>query len=269
MSRIGDRFAELKKTGSVALIPYITAGDPDLETTRLLAAAMERNGADIIELGVPFSDPLADGTTIQRASHRSLERGVSLSAILQTAARIRAESSIPLVLMSYFNPILRHGLERFVDDAAASGVDGLIVPDLPPDEAAAERFLIIARPRDFDIIFLLAPTSTKERIELVARYTSGFIYCVSLTGVTGARRRMSADLSAFLGTVRARTDTPLAVGFGISTPQQAKTAARHADGVIVGSAIVEIIEKTEHIDKIEESVGTFVKDLKSSIQEGD
>lgn len=267
MSRIGERFDSLLRDGSKGLITYITAGDPDLDATRRLTAAMERGGADIIELGVPFSDPLADGATIQRASQRALERGVDLAAILKTAGEIRRESSIPLVLMSYYNPILRYGLERFVDDAMTSGVDGLIVPDLPPDEAG--DFLQIARPRDFDLIFLLAPTSTEQRIDLVCEYASGFIYCVSLTGVTGVRRKISQGLRTFVEKVRARTDKPLAVGFGISTVEQAAEVGRFADGVIVGSAIVEIVEKTDQAQNLEDRVETFVNGLKLSIQEGD
>jgi tryptophan synthase alpha chain len=267
MSRIGERFEKLLKGGSKGLISYITAGDPDLKMTGRLAAAMERGGADIIELGVPFSDPLADGATIQRAFQRSLERGTDLAAILKTAGEIRQGSSIPLVLMSYYNPILRYGLKRFVDDAMTSGMDGLIVPDLPPDEAG--DFLSMTQLQDFDLIFLLAPTSPQERIDLVCEYGSGFIYCVSLTGVTGTRREMSQGLRGFVETVRAQTDKPLAVGFGISTAEQAAEVARFADAVIVGSAIVEIIEKADQTRDMEDRVETFVNDLKLSIQEGD
>ena len=269
MSRIGERFDQLLRTGSKALIPYITAGDPSLEMTRRLVMAMEQGGADIIELGVPFSDPLADGTTIQQASQRALQQGVDLSAILKLAERIRAQSSIPLALMSYYNPIHRYGLERFAEHAAGAGVDGVIVPDLPPDEAEADRFLRYARPRDLDLIFLVTPGSTDERIGLVSDRVSGFLYCVSLTGVTGARRRISAGLETFLERVRKRTDKPLAVGFGISTPAQAREIAPSADGIIVGSAIVDIIQGVGSERAAVESVKAFVAALKAGIQEGD
>lgn len=224
---------------------------------------MERQGADIIELGVPFSDPLADGTTIQRASQRALQRGVDLAGVLKTADEVRKGSSIPLVLMSYYNPILHYGLDRFVDDATEAGVDGLIVPDLPPDEAG--DFLKIAQPRDFDLIFLVAPTSTAKRIRLVSQHTSGFIYCVSLTGVTGARKEIGGGLSDFLKAIRSQTDKPLAVGFGISTPEQARRVARLSDGVIVGSAIVNIIEGSEDSDAAVRRVAVFVGELRSAI----
>jgi tryptophan synthase alpha chain len=268
MSRIGERFEELKKVGSTALIPYITAGDPNLETTRHLAVAMEQNGADLIELGVPFSDPLADGATIQRALQRALQRGVHLGAILEIVDQIRVESSLPLVLMSYYNPIMRYGLESFVKNAAGAGVDGVIVPDLPPDEVEANKFLHIAGHRDFDLIFLVSPSSTDERIDLVNERTSGFIYCVSLTGVTGARRQMNANLRTFIERVRGRTDKPLAVGFGISTLQQAKQVAQLADGVIVGSAIVDIVQSAKNRKAAVDGVAAFVRALKSSMQEG-
>jgi len=266
MSRTGEIFEKLRKSQSKALIPYITVGDPDIETTRKLAAVMEHNGADIIELGVPFSDPLADGTTIQRASQRALQRGIDLAVILQTAEEIRKSSMVPLVLMSYYNPIFRYGLKRFVDDAASAGVDGLIVPDLPPDEAG--ELLELAEPRDFDLIFLVAPTSPAQRIQLVDQCTSGFIYCVSVTGVTGVREEIQRGLSDFLRMVRLHTDKPLAVGFGISTPEQASQVARLSDGVIVGSAIVDIIERTENAQVMIKRVGAFIRELKGGIQEG-
>lgn len=266
MSRIEATFETLLNRRSKALIPYITAGDPDIETTKRLVEAMEQNGADIIELGVPFSDPLADGTTIQRASQRALQRGIDLATILKAVAEIRRESSIPLVLMTYYNPVLRYGIERFVHQASGAGVDGVILPDLPPEEA--EEFLELAKPRDFDLIFLVAPTSTPERIRLVDQYSSGFIYCVSLTGVTGARGEIYRGLSDFIKGVRAHTDKPLAIGFGISTPKQAGEVARIADGVIVGSAIVDLIERTRDIKDGLKRVGRFIRELKSGIEKG-
>jgi tryptophan synthase alpha chain len=269
MSRIGERFDQLLKSGSKALMPFVTAGDPDLETTRQLVAAMEQNGADLIELGIPFSDPLADGATIQQASHRALQRGIDLEAILKMVQQMRAQSSIPLVLMSYYNPIHRYGLEPFVEHAMGAGVDGVILPDLPPDEAEAERFLHIAKPRDLDLIFLVTPGSTDERIDLVNEHASGFIYCVSLTGVTGARQRMNAGLRAFVERVRGQTAKPLAVGFGISTPAQAREITQYADGIIVGSAIVDIVQRAKDRQAAVNEVGAFVSALKGAIQEGD
>ncbi len=264
VSRTGETFERLRKGRSKALITYITAGDPDIDASKKLAAVMEQNGADIIELGVPFSDPLADGATIQRASQRALQRGVDLRTILQTAAEIRKASLLPLVLMSYYNPVFRYGLRRFVEDAAGAGVDGLIVPDLPPEEAG--ELVEIAGPRDFDLIFLVAPTSPVQRIQLVDQCASGFIYCVSVTGVTGARREIQRGLSDFLKSVRLYTDKPLAVGFGISTPEQAREASQLSDGVIVGSAIVDIIERSKDAETVVKKVGTFVRELKHGIQ---
>jgi tryptophan synthase alpha chain len=266
MNRIDQKFKTLLKSGAKALIPYITAGEPDIETTKELVVAMEHNGADIVELGVPFSDPLADGTTIQRASQRALQRGIDLATVLGAVEGIRKKSSLPLILMSYYNPILRYGLSRFVHHASGVGVDGLIVPDLPPEEA--EEFLEISKPRDFDLIFLVTPTSTVERIRLVSQCSTGFLYCVSLTGVTGVRREIFGGLKQFLQGVRAQTDKPLAVGFGISTPEQAGKVARLADGVIVGSAIVDIIEQTSQRKLVVDRVGEFVCQLKAGIDKG-
>jgi tryptophan synthase alpha chain len=266
MSRIGEKFDVLLKSGAKALIPYITFGEPDIKTTQKVVKEMERNGADIIELGVPFSDPLADGTNIQKASKRALQRGVDLSSILRASEEIRKDSSIPLVLMSYYNPISRYGIGRFVDHATGAGVDGLIVPDLPPEEAG--ELLEISKSRDFDLIFLVAPTSTAERIRLVNQFTSGFIYCVSLTGVTGARRGIDEGLSDFIRTVRAHSSKPLAVGFGISTPEQARKVVQFADGVIVGSAIVDILAKTLDKKAAVDGVGAFVRELKTAIEKG-
>ena len=267
MSRIGEKFNAVLKNRSKALIPYITAGEPNMEMTQRLVAAMAHNGADIIELGVPFSDPLADGTTIQRASQKALKRGTDLVIILHAVEEMRKKSSLPLVLMSYYNPILRYGLKRFVQHASDAGVDGIIVPDLPPEEAG--ELMEMAKPKDFDVIFLVTPTSTKERIKLVSRHSTGFVYCVSLTGVTGARREIYGGLRQFLKAVRIHTDKPLAVGFGISTPEQAGKVAQMADGVIVGSAIVDLIERTPDERAVVDRVGAFVGQLKSRIEQGE
>lgn len=263
MSRVASQFERIRANRSKALITYVTAGDPDIETTVHLVLGMEKSGADIVELGVPFSDPLADGATIQRASQRALQKGITLSNILQAVADIRKQSSVPVVLMSYYNPILRYGIEAFVDDATKSGVDGLILPDLPPEEAG--EMLEASRSRDFDLIFLLAPTSTVERIKLVSQHSEGFIYCVSLTGVTGVRNGIVDGLSDFIGTVRRYTDKPLAVGFGISTAEQARQVAKVADGVIVGSALVNIVERHTDPQLMIEEVKIFVKIMKKRV----
>jgi tryptophan synthase alpha chain len=243
MSRIAERFAERKAAGEAAFIPYLTCGDPSLARTAELVRALDRAGADVIELGVPFSDPLADGPTIQAASTRALAAGTTLAKILGLVRELRPEVRAALLLFTYANPVWRFGLERFCREAAAAGADGLLVPDLPPEEAAA--LLKPARAHDLDTVFLAAPTSTPERLALIAAASRGFVYAVSLTGVTGARRELPPDLAAFVRRVkRAANPLPVAVGFGISTPAQARTVARLADGVVVGSALVKIVEET-------------------------
>lgn len=241
MSRIAKRLAERRESGRLALIPYITAGYPDVETTVELAVALAEAGADLLELGIPFSDPLADGVTIQRASFAALEAGVTPSICLEIATRVRARSDVPLLFMGYYNPFLRYGLDAFAADSARAGVDGLIVPDLPPEEAGELRAALGAR--GLDLIHLLAPTSTDARIALVARAATGFVYCASLAGVTGARSELSAGLPAFLGRVRRHTDLPLCVGFGISRPEHVAALRGIADGAIVGSALVGLVER--------------------------
>lgn len=241
MNRIDERFRSLKRKGAKALITFITAGDPSLKMTEELVLEMDRRGLDIVELGVPFSDPIADGPVIQASSLRSLKRGTTLPKILGTVRLIRKKSDIPLCLMSYFNPIYVYGIKKFVKDSTAAGVDGVIVPDLPPEEAQE----IINEGRRFGLatIFFLAPTSTKERMEKVIDASSGFIYYVSLTGVTGERKGLSADLSKKLKEIKSMTRKPIAVGFGISRPSQIKAVSKNSDGVIVGSALVRIMEK--------------------------
>lgn len=263
MNRITETFEQLKKTGRKALIPYITAGDPDLNTTADLVLEMERNGADIVELGVPFSDPVADGPTIQRASLRALNQGTTLHGIVDTVASIREQSRIPIVLMTYYNPVLAYGLQTFCWEASRAGVDGIIVPDLPPEEA--EELSAHCREQNIANNFLVAPTSTTARIELVNRHTTGFVYCVSLTGVTGARGRMAEGVDAFMAEVRAHTDRPLAIGFGISTPEHAADAARLADGIIVGSAIIDVMERHDDRPEMIREVGAFIASLRTGI----
>ena len=237
MDRISSTFNHLRRAGRTALMPYLTMGYPQRESALALVPAIVEAGADLIELGVPFSDPLADGATIQAAAQQALANGVTLSLCLEQAAMLRARGiPTPFILMGYYNPILQMGLARFARRAAAAGVDGLIVPDLPPEEADALQAELLSQ--RIHLVLLLAPTRDNERVQLVAGRTTGFLYLVSLTGVTGARDQLSLDLESFVTRARAATDLPLAVGFGISTPGQAARVARMADGVIVGSALV-------------------------------
>ncbi|MFM9108480.1 MAG: tryptophan synthase subunit alpha [Chloroflexota bacterium] len=240
-SRLAGAFARARAEGRTALVPFLTAGYPTLDESEELFAALARGGADAIEIGVPFSDPLADGATIQRTSERAIANGVSLGDCLALAGRLRARGvTQPLVLMGYYNPILRYGVERFAAESAAAGADGFIVPDLPTEES--EELLAACRANGRDLIFLLAPTSTEARIASVAERASGFIYCVSLTGVTGGRAELP-DLRPYLARVRAKTDLPLAIGFGISSPEQVRQVGAVADGAIIGSALIDAIDR--------------------------
>ena len=256
MTRIERAFINLKKKGRKALIPYIMSGDPSLDQTEKLIIDLEKSGADIIELGVPFSDPLADGPTIQRAAETSLIKGTTLKKVLTSVRSIRKQTDIPLILMTYFNPVFKYGTERFVKDAVDAGVDGVIIPDLIPDEA--DDYLKLARAKGLDTIFLLAPTSTEERIKKVAKASTGFIYLVSITGITGSRLSVGSDMKKTLSAIRNMTNKPVAVGFGISTPADASAVAAFADGVIVGSAIVKLIDKGKNIKH-------FVHNLRKAI----
>lgn len=262
-SRIEKKFNKLKEANQKALIPFITAGDPDLDTTKRLVIEMEKAGADIIELGVPFSDPIADGPAIQKASYRSLKARTTLKKIIGLVKELRRTTEIPLVLMTYYNPVFKYGISGFVRDATDAGVDGIIVPDLPPEEG--EGIIEEGKRHGLNTIFLLAPTSTKERIKLAASVSTGFIYYVSLTGVTGARESLPETVEASVNKIRKATDKPIAVGFGISTAEQAKRIASFADGVIVGSAIVNVIEKNLGKPDLIEAVSDFVKTLKEGI----
>jgi tryptophan synthase alpha chain len=244
VTRIGERFARRKADGRPAFVAFLTAGDPSLERTVDAALALDAAGADVLELGVPFSDPLADGPVIQRASERALARGVSLAQVLGTVREIRSRSELPLLLFSYFNPLLQHGLERLAADAKQSGADGVLVTDLPPEEA--EEWIAHARKADLDTVFLASPTSPEERLAEVAAASRGFVYAISRTGVTGERKSLSADAKPLVARLRARTAVPVALGFGLSTPEQVREAAAVADGVVVGSALVRFLE--EHPD---------------------
>ena len=242
MSAIDDVFARCAEEGRAAFIPFLMAGDPSPEATAAHLEALAAGGADIIELGVPFSDPIADGPTNQRAAVRALAAGTKLSNILELIARHRDRLGVPIVLFTYFNPVHARGIERFAEQAAASGVDGVLCVDLPPEEG--ERDLVPAlRDQGLDAIFLLAPTSTRERISRVSKISSGFVYYVSRTGVTGEQAELAGDLVRDVKRLRKRLDTPLAVGFGISTPAQVAAVGEVADGVVVGSALVRLIEE--------------------------
>lgn len=262
MGRIASVFDKLAKARKKALITFITAGDPELGVTGLLVPRIAAAGADIIELGIPFSDPMADGPTIQLASDRALAAGTTLAGILTTVRTIRKTCEVPIVLMGYYNPVFTYGHERFVSDAAAAGVDGLLLVDLPPEEAAdLQNF---ARTAGIDLIFLLAPTSGDDRVKKVLTTASGFIYYVSLTGVTGAATIEQVEVKKAVQSIKKRTKLPVVVGFGISKPEQAVELASVADGVVVGSAIVRLFEDINHskvIDRVCEFVGSFRKAL--------
>jgi tryptophan synthase alpha chain len=268
--RIAATFARLATENEAALIPYLTVGYPSLDATRRLLRVISEQGADLIELGVPFSDPLADGATIQRASHVALEKGVSLADCLAAAADFRGHDrsangsphrDVPLVFMSYYNPIHKYGTDRFALDCAACGVDGLIIPDLPPEEAADLK--AACERSGVELVFLIAPSSTDERIERVVEMAGGFVYCVSLTGVTGARTLLDENAGTLVTRVRRYTSLPLVVGFGISTPEQVAGVARFADGVVVGSALINLVERLPE-DRLAEGVAEYISSLKQA-----
>jgi tryptophan synthase alpha chain len=249
----------LRSEGRRGFIPFITAGDPDLETTRALVVGLARAGAKIIELGVPFSDPVADGPTIQRSSERALRRGVGLSDVLAVVADARRETDVPIVLFGYFNPLLQFGVERFAEEAARAGADGVLVTDLVPEESA-DFNASLAR-RGLDQIFLVAPTTSDARLRSIAARASGFVYAVSRAGVTGARTELSDDASRLVARVREVSDLPVAVGFGISTAEQVSEVCTYADAAVVGSALVAEIEKHEGRADLVERVGNFARAL--------
>ena len=261
--RIASRFAELRQRGEAALIPFIVAGDPNLESTARLVLELEARGADLIELGVPFSDPMADGPANQRASARGLAAGATLPAILAMAADLREHTQIPLVLFGYYNPIHHYGCARLCKDAASAGIDGLLAVDLPPEEAG--DLAGPARAEGLDIIYLLAPTTPIERSRVISRSASGFLYYVSVTGVTGARDQLGADLERNVRRLREVTKLPIGVGFGISTPAQAREVASFADAVVVGSAISRLIEEHQASEHMVNAVADFVGSLKEAM----
>ncbi len=260
MGRIATTFERLNSRGEAALIPYLMAGYPSLDATRDLLYAIVSAGADLVELGIPFSDPLADGATLQRASHRALQGEVSLRLILEMVASVRDQLSVPIVLMSYINPLLRLGEDEFARQAAAAGVDGIIVPDLPVEEAAS--FGRACGAAGIDVVGMVAPTSPGERIEAIAREASGFVYCVSLKGVTGARSQLPQGVDQLVARVRQASPLPAVVGFGISSPEQVRAVTGFADGVVVASALLDRIDLEPM--RATETAAQFVSELKSA-----
>jgi tryptophan synthase alpha chain len=259
MTRIGERFAAQRRDGGKGLIIYITAGDPDIETTRRLVLELEQAGADLIELGVPFTEMLADGPSIQAASWRALASGTTLEGIYEMVRDLRRETQIPILLMTYYNPLFRRGLERVAAEAQDAGVDGFLVTDLPPEEAGGWHE--VAHAHGLDTVFLLAPTSTEERIRIASRLSSGFLYCVSRTGVTGAREQLPEELHDLLTRIRRETDQPIAVGFGISRPEHVRQVTDWADGAVIGSAVVDLIARDGRESPA--AVGEFVRGLRA------
>ena len=263
-SRLDATFAALRARRERALVPYFTAGDPSLAVTRHLVVEAARRGADVIELGIPFSDPLADGPVIQRATQRAFAAGVTLPRVLELAREMRGEVTVPLVFLTYYNPILAFGLKAFCQTSVEAGIAGVIVADLPPEEA--EPLRAEADAAGLDLIHLVAPTSTPERMRKIARASRGFVYMVSLTGVTGERAALAPDLAVQLRALRAVTTKPVCVGFGISSPAQAASVGRLADGVIVGSAIVRLVEQHGGSSDLLTRVGDFVAALKAPLR---
>ncbi len=264
MNRIEQRFVRLKEQGKKGLVTYIGAGDPDLAATRQLVLAFDRAGVDVVELGVPFSDPLADGVVNQLAAQRGLESGTTPAGVLSTVAEIRTESDVPIVLYIYFNILHRAGIEAFIQRAADAGVDGLLVLDLPPEESGS--YEEVMRQHGLCAIYLIAPTTPDERIARITKHGMGFIYYISREGVTGMQSKVSDTIGAMTNLIRKHSDLPIAVGFGVSNPVQAKAVAVSADAVVVGSAIVnQIAAKTGTPDMVQE-VATFVKSLSDAIK---
>ena len=259
MSRIQKRLDYLN--GKKALVAFYTAGDPNLDASKDIFTAIEKSGADIIEIGVPFSDPLADGPTIQASSYRSLNNGTTLKKIIKLVSDIRKTSQLPVVLMTSFNPVFVYGQKEFVADAIEAGVDGIIIPDLPHEEA--DEFLEIAE--GLDMIFLLSPTSTPDRVKQIGKISKGFVYYISLTGTTGTQESLSSELEAKVEAIKKSVSLPVLVGFGISGPDQAREAAKVSDGVIIGSAIVKLVEKNNDPVERDQKLGEFIASIQKAI----
>jgi tryptophan synthase alpha chain len=270
-TRTTQRFAALREAGELGIIAYITAGDPSLDATLKFVIALAEAGADVIELGIPFSDPLADGPTIQRASERALKAGTTLASVLDLVRRIRQSNSeparkIPIVLFGYYNPIFQMGLEKFAAAASSAGADGVLATDLTPEESVDYRRILAAH--NLDTVFLAAPTSTDERIHIISAATSGFLYLISRTGVTGAKDSLPDDLPALIRRVRSHTNLPLAVGFGISLPGHVSVLGGLADAAVIGSALVSEIEKAESVEAAAQALGARIRSLKEAGKKG-
>jgi tryptophan synthase alpha chain len=265
-TRISKKFAQLRDSGELGIVAYITAGDPSLDATLKFVLALAQAGADVIELGVPFSDPLADGPTIQRASERALKSGTTLAAVIDLARRIRESSQVPLVLFSYYNPILQMGLDKFARAASEAGADGVLATDLTPEESDDYRRILASQ--NLDTIFLGAPTSTDERLSKIAAVSSGFLYLISRTGVTGAKDALPDDLPALLRRARAVTQLPIAVGFGISLPGHVSILGGLADAAVVGSALVSEIENAKSVEAASAALAQRVHSLKQAAAHG-
>ena len=259
MGRIEEAFIDLKRQGKKGFIPFVTGGDPDLKTTEQILIELDHAGATVIELGVPFSDPMADGPVIQRASERALKKSFGLDDLLETVARARKRVDTPIILFSYFNPLFQFGITRLAQSAKASGLDGVLVTDLTPEESGEIEAEL--RANELDMIFLVAPTSTDERLKLVAEHASGFVYAVSRAGVTGTRETVSAEAEKLVKRMREFTSLPIAVGFGISTVEQVRDVQRYADAVVVGSAIVAEMERLTSAPDLAQKIGEFAREL--------
>ncbi len=266
MTRIGRRFEDLRKAGRTGFVAYITAGDPDLNTTHQVVLELDRRGVDVLELGVPFSDPLADGPVIQEASQRALAAGATLEGVLSMVAELRVETEIPIVLFTYYNPIHRYGVACFVKRAADVGVDGVLMLDLPPEEGGDYKAQMDEH--GLDTIFLMTPTTRDDRMGLIASHTRGFVYYVSRTGVTGERDSLADEIQSKVSAICQYTDMPIAVGFGISTPEHVSEIARYADAVVVGSAIVRRVGEYQNDVDLVSKVGAFVGSLIGPLREG-
>jgi tryptophan synthase alpha chain len=265
-TRITARFHKLRQSGEMGLIPYLTAGDPSLAATESFVLSLAAAGADVIELGVPFSDPVADGPTIERAIERSLAAGTTLRRVLDLVRSLRAKTDVPLMLFSYYNPVLQMGLDHFAQQAAAAGADGALITDLTPEESADYRAAMAKH--GLDTIFLAAPTSTDERLARIAEVSSGFLYVISRTGVTGAKDTLPEDLPSLIRRVRRATQLPIAVGFGVSLPGHVSLLGGLADAAVVGSALVDEIERADSIDAASQALGARVRSLKHAAVQG-
>lgn len=263
MNRIDEKFKELKKKSRKAFIAYVTCGDPDLKTTKEIIITLSKSGVDIIELGVPFSDPLADGPTIQVASERALKNKISLKDILKFAKHLRSSVDIPLVIMSYYNPIFHYGIRNFIGDLKRSGLDGIIIPDLPPQEAS--QIELFARKADLATIYFIAPTSQDVRIKKIINHSKGFIYYVSLTGVTGTRKSLPLEIKKDIKKIKTLTKKPICVGFGISNAVQAKEISKISDGIIIGSAIIEKINNAKSKKQMLEDIKSFASNIAKAV----